>query len=157
MTKPSSEINQIIQKNILHEVKVPHSTSQPVIRKQDGKYYLAAFVFFFTQKDIEAGAVDRPTMWALADIETGEIVSEYETKDNEFSDAPYDVKYNVRSDGQYDTSREYYDKAFAILDSVRDKLIKTGKLYSLEYKAYLDRIIANIPKGYKRFYRDLSV
>ena len=146
-----------IQRGVLGGVKVPHSTSQPVIYKEDGKYYLAAFTFLFSKEDIEAGMVARPTVWTIADIITGEIIKEYETKEKDFSDAPYDVKYNVRADGQYDTSKAYYDKTFAILDSVRDKLIKTGKLYMLEYQAYLDRIIANIPREYQRFYRDLSV
>lgn len=151
------QINTVIANNILGGSKTPHSISQPVIYKGNEQYYLAVFVFFYTREDIEAGAVDRPSVWAIADIETGEIIKEYETKEKEFSDAPYDVKYNVRSDAQYDTSKEYYDKAFAILDSVREKLISSGKLYSLEYKAYLDRILANIPQDYQRFYRDLSV
>lgn len=153
----SKEINYDIQKKVLSGSKVPHSTSQPVICKLDDKYYLAVFTFFYTREDIEAGAVDRPTMWAIADIKTGEIVKEFETKERDFSDAPYDVKYNVRSDAQYDTSKEYYEKAFEILDSVRDKLINTGKLYRAEYQFYLDRILANIPKDYQRFYTDLSV
>ncbi len=153
----SSEIFKKLTQTVLNGVKIPHNISQPVIFHEDGKFYLAVFVFFYSKEDIQTGAVDRPTMWAITDIETGEIIKEYETKEKEFSDAPYDVKYNVRSDAQYDTSKEYYDKAFAILDSVREKLISSGKLYSLEYKAYLDRILANIPQEYQRFYRDLSV
>ena len=153
----SRYIYAYIQKNILNGGKTPHSTSQPVVINTNNTYYLGVFVFFYNREDIEAGAVNRPTMWAIADIKTGEIIKEYETKDKDFSDAPYDVKYNVRADAQYDTSREYYDKAFAILDSVREKLISTGKLYYLEYKAYLDRILVNIPKEYQRFYRDLSI
>ena len=155
--KKTSEISKNFLSFLLGGVKTPHSVSQPVLCKVSDQYYLAVFVFFYTREDIEAGAVNRPTMWAIADIETGEIIKEYETKENDFSDAPYDVKYNIKSDAQYDTSKEYYDKAFAILDSVREKLISSGKLYSLEYKAYLDRILANIPQDYQRFYRDLSV
>ena len=155
--KQSRIIEQQINIGVLNGQKTPHSTSQPVIYQEDGTYYLAAFVFFYTKEDIENGAVDRPTMWAIADLETGEIIKEYETKEKDFSDAPYDVKYNVRSDAKYDTSKEYYDKAFEILDSVREKLISTGKLYRAEYQFYLDRILANIPKDYQRFYTDLSV
>lgn len=114
-------------------------------------------MFFFTREDIEAGKVDRPTVWAIADIETREIIEERQTKDIDFSDAAYDVKYNVRADGEYDTSRKYYDKAFKILDSVRSKIIKDGKFYKEEYQHYLNMILANIPKEYQRFYRDLSV
>ena len=153
-------IQNIIKKinvNIIGGKKIPHSTSQPVIYQESGKYYLAVFVFFYTKEDIEAGAVDRPTIWALADIETGEIIEERQTKDKDFSQASYDVKYNVRSDAQFDTSKKYYDEAFAILDSVRTKIITSGKFYALEYKYYLDKILANIPKDYQGFYTDLSV
>lgn len=153
----SCYINSKIQSNILNGSKIPHSTSYPVLYKENGKYYLAVFIFFFSREDIEAGAVERPTIWALADIETGKIIEERLTKNKDFSDAPYDIKYNVRADGVYDTSKKYYDEAFAILDSCRSKIINTGKLYLGEYKFYLDRIVANIPKEYQRFYRDLSV
>lgn len=153
----SVEIFTELSKKILRGAKIPHSTSQPVIYEEGGKYFLAVFVFFFTHQDIEAGEVDRPTHWAVCDLETGEILKEYETKDKDFSDAPYDVKYNVRADGQYDTSKEYYDKAFAVLDSVREKLLKEGHLYRAEYDYYLNMILKNIPKDYQRFFRDLSV
>lgn len=146
-----------LSKCIINGIKIPHSTSQPVIYQENGKYFLAVFVFFYTREDIEAGAVDRPTLWAIADIETGEIIEERDSKKIDFSDASYDAKYNVRADRQYDTSKKYYDEAFAILDSVRSKLISTGKLYRAEYQYYLDKIIANIPKEYQRFYKDLSV
>jgi len=155
--KKVEEIFKIVQSSILNGAKIPHSTSQPVIYKENGKYYLAVFVFFFTKEDIESGAVDRPTVWALADIETGEIIEERQTKDKDFSDASYDVKYNVRSDARYDTSKKYYDEAFVILDSVRTKIITSGKFYALEYKYYFDKILANIPKDYQRFYTDLFV
>ena len=153
----SKTINNHFQKNVMGGVKIPHSTSQPVVFFEDGKYYLASFVFFYTKADIENGEVDRPNMWLVADIETGEIIREYETKEKEFSDAPYNVKYNIRSDEKYDTSKDYYDKAFAILDSVREKIIKDGKFYKGEYQYYLNMIMANIPKEYRRFYTDLSV
>lgn len=153
----SRNINVNFQNNILHAEKTPHSTSYPVIYQEKGKYYLSVFVFFYNREDIENGAVDRPTLWAIADIETGEIIEERDTKEIDFSDASYDVKYNVRADRQYDTSRKYYNEAFIILDSVRDKIIKTGKLYRAEYQYYLNKIVANIPKEYQRFYTDLSV
>lgn len=153
----SYDINSYIQKNILKGAKKPHSTSYPVLYSENEKFYLAVFVFFYSREDIEAGEVERPTMWAIADVETGEIIEERLTKDKDFSDASYDIKYSVRADAQYDTSKKYYDEAFAILDSCRSKIINTGKFYPGEYKFYLDKIIANIPKEYQRFYQDLSV
>ena len=153
----AKQANINIQNNVLNGAKTPHSTSYPVILKECGKFYLAVFTFFYSREDIEAGMVERPTMWAIADIETGEIIEERLTKDKDFSDASYDIKYSVRADAQYDTSKKYYDEAFAILDSCRSKIINTGKFYPGEYKFYLDKIIANIPKEYQRFYQDLSV
>ena len=44
-----------IQNFILNGVKIPHSTSQPLIFRENEKYYLAGFVFFFSREDIEKG------------------------------------------------------------------------------------------------------
>lgn len=142
---------------LLKNGTLPGSLSQPVIRKEDGIYYLASFVFFFTEEDIRAGAVERPGLWVLADMETGEIKKLYDYTEKDFSDAPYGMKYNIRAQGQYDISDAYYSRAFAVLDSVREKLISAGKLYRLEYEYYLKMILANIPPEYQRFFRDLSV
>ena len=154
---PSEKIYSNICKSVLKDVKTPHSISQPVIYNENGKYYLAIFIFFFSKEDIENGAVDRPTVWALADLKTGKIIEERQTKDIDFSDASYDVKYNVRADAQYDTTKKYYDEAFKILDCVRENLIQYNKFCKIEYKTYLDKILANIPKEYQRFYLDLSL
>ncbi len=153
----SSDVNAIIQRSILDGQKVSHSTSYPVIYNEKGNYYLAVFVFFFSKEDIQEGKINRPSVWALVDIKTGEIIEERQTKDIDFSDASYDMKYDVKADTQYDTSKKYYDEAFAILDSCRSKIINDGKFYKGEYKYYIDKIVANIPKEYQRFYYDLSV
>ena len=153
----SEKIYSNIRKSVLKGVKTPHSISQPVIYNENGKYYLAIFIFFFSKEDIENGTVDRPTVWVLADLKTGEIIEERQTKDIDFSDASYDVKYNIKADAQYNTSKQYYDEAFKILDYVRENLIKNGKFCKSDYKTYLDKILANIPKEYQRFYMDLSM
>ena len=67
----SSQVFSVIQHNILNGVKIPHSVSQPVIVKSKNQYCLGVFVFFYSKEDIENGAVDRPTVWAIADVETG--------------------------------------------------------------------------------------
>lgn len=151
----SHNINSYIQKNIADGAKTPHSTSYPVLYKENGKYYLAVFTFFFSREDIEAGVVERPTMWAIADIETGEIIEERFSKDLDFSDASYDVKYSIRMDGPCDTSREYYDEAFALLDKCRECVL-ANEPCKRKYEYYLQMITANVPEDYRRFYYDLS-
>lgn len=152
----SENVNKIIQHNILSGRKIPHSTSQPVIYKENNNYYLAVFVFFFNKEDIAAGKVDRPTIWAICDFETGEIIEERETRIIEFSDASYEVKYDVHTTGKIDTSREYYTEAFSILDEVRLKILNEKIFDYDKYQLYMKKILANIPNEYKRFYEELG-
>lgn len=153
----AKQVNANIQNNVLSRVKTPHSTSYPVIIEENGHFYLAAFIFLYSRKDIEEGMVERPTIWVVANIETGEIIEERHTLDNDFSDASYEVKYNIRSDKKYDTSKEYYNNAFSILDSCRKRVLEYGELERDEYGEYLHLIVANIPEEYQRFYYDLSI
>jgi len=155
--KKSVEISELLSKDVLGGIKVPHSVSQPLIYSENGYYFLAVFAFFFNNEDIKSGLVERPSLWVIANVETGDIVKRYETKEVDFSDAPYDIKYNIRSDGQYDTSQGYYDRAFGILDEVREGIIKQGVFHEDRYMEYLNMIVANIPREYQRFYYDLSV
>ena len=69
----------------------------------------------------------------------------------------FEKKYNVRSDKKYDTSKAYYEAAFSILDTVRSHLIVSGEIDRINYQEYLEKILANIPDDYKKFYRDLSI
>lgn len=142
---------------ILNDTRITYHTSQPVIYSEKGKYYLAEFAMFFSEDELKNGFGCRPIAWALADIKTGEMVKKYETQGKDFSDAPYDKKYNIQADGKYDMSWEYYEKAFEILDSVRKKIINRETFPEEEYQCYLDAILANVPKEYQRFYTDLSV
>ena len=150
---PSKVVNTHIQRRALNGAKTPHSTSFPVIRLIDEEYRLAAFTFFFTKEDIESGECERPTVVTVADIE-GNVIDEYQTKDNEFSEAPYDKKYNVRYEGEI--AKDHYDKALKILDEVRESIIRTGSFDKERYQEYLDMILATIPKEYRQFYEDLS-
>ena len=156
--KSSKEANTKLQAEALYEKKAPHSTSYPVIHEENGDYYLAAFVFFFTANDIREGMVDRPIYWVLADIKTGELLQRYNTKDKEFSAAQYDVKYDIKSsDKKYDISKSYYEEAFAILDEVRTEIIYSNQFDNDKYQEYLNKILASTPADYQRFYLDLSV
>lgn len=155
--RSSKEINSYVQLHAIGGEKVPHSTSHIVVRKENERYYLAAFVFFFNREDIENGKVNRPSLWLIADVRTGEIIEKRETSEMDFSDASYELRYNISAEGKYDTSKEYYEKAFAILDTVRDKILEENIFDEEEYVRYLDMIVANIPSDYKRFFYDLSV
>jgi molecular chaperone GrpE (heat shock protein) len=144
-----------LQKNILNGVKTPHRISHPVLRRTDTGYALAVFVFFYDSNHIESGVLPRPTKWALADLETGDIIAKYECKEHDFSLASYEELYNVRSNIK-DATPEYYEKAFSLLDKVRSELIEIKKLNLEDYDLYLSMITQKIPDEYQRFFFDLS-
>jgi hypothetical protein len=146
-----------IQKNILGGVKVPHRTSKPVIYQEAGNYYLAVFLFFYTKKDIDTGLINRPTIWAIADIKTGDIIKEYWCKEKEFSNGGYDNKYNISSNKNFNTLEKSDNEIFNKLDLVRKSLIENGGFDREEYQRYLISVLANIPVEYHRFYIDLSI
>lgn len=156
--RESIECNDIIKHTLLNGIKVPHSTSLPVIRKKNGGYCLAAFAFFFSKEDLDINKIDRPTKWCEADIVMGDIIERYDSEKNDFSDAPYYQKYDITPDEKkHDTSREYYVKAFDYLDYTRKEIIERGGYTKDVYNKYLYMILKNIPESYRRFYTDLSV
>lgn len=152
----SKDLNNMFQ-NYIKRTKVSCAVSAPVLVCENSRYYLASFVFFFTKEDIQTGMVNRPTEWLIADLESGQIIEERNTSEKEFSDAKYDIKYDIKVERKYDLARGYYEEAYKLLDAVREKLLSSGQLDKTVYKDYMDRILANIPKAYQRFYLDLSI
>lgn len=152
----SKDLNNMFQ-NYIKRTKVSCAVSAPVLVCENSRYYLASFVFFFTKEDIQTGMVNRPTEWLIADLESGQIIEERNTREKEFSDAKYDIKYDIKVERKYDLARGYYEEAYKLLDAVREKLLSSGQLDKTVYKDYMDRILANIPKAYQRFYLDLSI
>ena len=152
----TNEIMSIVDRDILNGEKTPHGLSNPVLFKDGDIVFLAVFVFFYNRVDYVKGMLNRPTFWALADISTGNIVSRFETKEKDFSDAPYEKKYNIRSNQAYDLSNEYYAKAYGLMDKVREHYLKCGEILSDCYRDYLKMVLANVPEDYQRFYKELS-
>ena len=154
---PSEEVNQLLLDAVARHIKVPHSTSYPVIRRTAKGLCFAAYTFFYTKDEIQAGQVRRPLSWITADLISGSPLAMYDCKKLDFSDADFETRYDIHAQGSYDRSEAYYGQAFAILDSVRRRIFEEKKFYDVEYRAYLNRILANIPSAYRRFYEELSI
>lgn len=152
----SSRIYNIIVEDVIGGVKIPHKVSLPVIYKKNKKYYLAVFVFFYNKKDIDAYAANRPSLWALADINTGEVIHQYETSSVEFSDAPYDQKYSMAKSGKNNNAFELQLELFTLLDKIIESINNTGAPDMTLYNIYLNMVIDFTPVGYQRFCSDLS-
>ena len=133
--------------------KVPHGMSLPVIRRSGDEYRLASFVFFFTASDVRKGRIGRPTMWVEADIRTGHVVAEHQSRESEFSDAGYKEMLDIRGQGISD--RRHQLSLLEMLDPLR-KTAAEGSIDEKTYGEYLKKAQAEMPASYRRFYVDLS-
>lgn len=135
-----------------------HKASDLVLRKVGRKWYLASFVYFFNNRDIENHMIPRPTQWFLLDLLTGKLVQAYICEKNDFSEASFHDKLSMAfsSETERDISREYYQGIYAILDEVRLGLLNGKKLDEEAYDRYLDGMLANIPDAYRQFFLDMS-
>ena len=152
----TEEVVDLLDETILEGRKTPHSVSCPVLRKVDGKLYLAVFVFFYNKEQLQSAMIERPGMWVLADVTTGEIVKRFECKECDFSVAPYDKLYDVSANDIADISDDYWEHAYSLLDRVRRKYVSSGELDMSIYDQYLLKIFDTTPSEYKVFYKDLS-
>ena len=116
-----------------------HKASDLVLRKVGRKWYLATFVHFFNNHDIEYNVINRPTQWFLLDLLTGKLVQAYGCEKNDFSNASFNAKYSMEflDKSPRDISREYYREVYSILDAVRLGLLHRRKFDEKTYQRYL--------------------
>ena len=164
--RTASQINKRVKKELLSKIKEPHVVSYPVIYLEGDEYYLAVFITLYKEEEIKEGYLGRPTKWSFFDIDSGVLdkisykIGELEVLDTnkkEFSSGLYNMKYNIKSDEEYDRSQEYYEEAFKILDRCKESIINEGKIDLAEYRRYLAKILKNVPENYRRFYLELSI
>ena len=152
----TSDIVSLVGQTALEGDKVPHRTSQPVLRMHNGKLCLATFVFFFNKQHLDTQRIPRPSMWVVSDLKSGVITQRYDCKDNEFSFGGYDRLYDIASGGEAKADRQYLTDMYALMDTIRETYLRDGELRDDLYQEYLSRLCRTIPKEYQVFYNDLS-
>ena len=154
----TKDIAQSMNKEILKGSKKLYSTSQPVLRVEDGKYYIAMYGFPYTFRDIQKFSVERPSIYAIADVETGKVVKKYDCKtEKDFSTATHDRKYSIMTKKKLRISKEFYNSVYDLFDKIREELIETGELNRELYAEYMRKLLSNVSEDYEKFYTDLSV
>lgn len=152
----TKEVMNRIRQNALNGQKTPHSTSRPVLRMYNGELCFAAFVFFYNKEQLQSAMVNRPTMWIIYDLKTGEIIQRYSCSDSEFSDSKHQKLYNISAKDVLPVSKHYWDSAYALMDLIRHEYARRGNLNKKLYKEYFERISCTTPEEYRIFYKDLS-
>lgn len=145
-----------MEKDLIGNKQIPHSTSRPVIRMQDGVLYLAIFAFSYKKSQIENGMAERPWIWALADLQTGKLKFKYLCAEKDFSRASPLTLYSVSNDMVALRSPAYWKGVDDLLDMIRAAYLRTGKLPKDTYAQYMDRVLQTTPIEYRRFYLELS-
>ena len=143
-----------IQTAILSGRKIPSRISEPVLRCCDGRLCMAFFVYFYDKDDYSSHMLRRPELWALADMETGELLGKYYCKTNDFSDAPLNKKIDCSDAAE--PSPQTAQATQALFDELRSEYLGSGKLDTAKYELYLETLKSNVPSGYRRFYDELS-
>lgn len=136
--------------------KIPHSMSNPVIRIEDGKPYVAVFVYIYKKENLVEKKMPRPSTWMIADIETGEVIIEYKCKEKDFTSAPFDALYDLNDPDKKVPTKEDFAKIYGLFDSLRAQCIEKGTCTLEMEKEYLDRVLEVTPRSYRMFYKDLT-
>lgn len=142
--------NVVFEKN--HET---HSVSYPVLRLEEGNYYLAIFINHFKSDELMHGAIKRPDQWALADIHNGDVLKIIDCHSDDFIDAPFDQTLHFDQE-KITPSQIYYERMFAMLDQVREELCNEQRFNTEVYGQYLEKLIANVTDDFAPYYHALS-
>lgn len=153
---PSMQAYSQIRSQAFFGRKVPHGTSNPVLRLQDGNLFLAYFVYTFTRAELQAGVLSRPVTWILAKPDTGELVQELVCREKDFSTAQSDCRCSTENPNGI-PGRAFFEECYRMLDDVRGQWLRTGVFPWESYEAYLSRMLTAVPESYHRFYRELSI
>ena len=152
----SIRIFQTVSAQALQGKKLPHGISNPVLRREDGKLYLAFFVYLYQKRNLDEGKLPRPSSWLLTDLISGEIVNRFSCVNRDFSSQPEGSLYSIAYPDKPKFSQEQFGALYEKLDRVRDRYVKTGQLDAQAYQAYFDQMLELVPPAYRVFYRELS-
>lgn len=153
---PVMDVYQKIRPLALGGVKIPHGISNPVLRKRDSRIYIAFFVYTYTRGDLQNGAIRRPTSWITTDLVTGEILDRIQCADEDFSDASFTEYFSTNNPNAGNSTKEYYQRVYALLDSIRKTIIENDSFPKDAYAEYMRSILEVVPSAYHRFYWELS-
>ncbi len=135
--------------------KVPYGVSNPVLRRDGDRVYLAFFVYTYTYAQMKQKAIGRPCSWILANIRNGKLIEIIHCAARSFTQADPKEQFSMEGTARKaDTA--FFTETYDILDKVRQTYLDQGGLDKQRYGAYLEQILQVVPPAYHRFYRELS-
>lgn len=144
-----------LEKSILRGAKIPHGTSNPVFRIENGKYCIAAFVYTYNRRLRENKLVKRPAYWGIMNPRTGEIIECNDCHRKDFSSMELDKVCNLEQENWTAYSDDYNNQTIDIFNEVLRKYIATGEFDKSLNNEYMSRVIKMAPVDFRRLYGDL--
>lgn len=157
MMQTINEINKKARKYIYGDMKIPNGISNPVLRCEGSKMYIAYFGYTYNKKNIDENRYNRPTRWILVDIANGDLVKLYDCTVNDFSTQMFDKLYSLNDETIKKGTEDYFRVMDTLFDTARASVIYGNMLDMATYKAYLNNLYAITPQEYRLFYKELSV
>jgi hypothetical protein len=136
--------------------KVPHSMSNPVIRVEDGKPVAAVFVYVYKKENLVEKKMPRPFSWIIADLETGEVITEYKCSEKDFTTASFGSLYDLNDPDKKIPTKEDFQRIYGLFDSLRAQCIEKGVCTLEMEEEYLNSVLEVTPSSYRIFYKDLT-
>lgn len=150
-----SNIVRNIRGKVLGGAKVPHGISNPVLRNVNGTIYISFFVYLYSKENLLQNKYGRPSSWVIADIESGEIIKEFDCRNNDFSSEAFGTLYDFNDSEHIIPTKETIIENYELFDTIR-RDIKDNNDYISSYKKYFDSIISMTPVEYRCFYKELN-
>lgn len=151
------ELNKKVQSLALNGAKIPHGISNPVIRRENDKYYVAYFVYVYDRKNLATKQYPRPSEWILLDVATGDMVEINECVEKDFSEQDMSKLYSLVDPKVKKPDANYFAVMDNLFDTVRASVVFGKQLDMASYKAYFTKLLAITPAEYQVFYKDLTI
>lgn len=152
-----TRINDKAGEFALGGIKVPHSVSWPVLRKEGSRLVIAYYTTVYDRARLDSGLMPRPLEWLELDIRDGRLIGRYDCKRKDFSKEPFDRDYDISRKSDVRLDAEEIETLYQMFDSVREAYIRSKVLDMFMYRQYLEKVCAVIPPSYRGFIRELSI
>lgn len=154
--RPIHEIDAELSTQIAPGLNVPHATSAPLVRLHNGSLVLAEFVFLYTGSDIAAEELGRPMLWGVADIKSGDVLSRFDCRQDDFSGEEFGARYSIHYEPETVFDDAYVAESFRLLDEFRTEYLAGQGVNKATYSQYFERVLAAMAPAYRVFYRELG-
>ncbi len=154
--KALSAVMKDLDFSLFGGAKVPHGLSHPIVRYENGEFYFAVFAFGLSAEKVRTNQLGKPSKWALADLESGEIKFTFSCMEKDFSPASEDILYDMSTFAGDRPTQKDVEKVYEQFEAIRSTYVSNKDAVLPLIKEYMEALSKVVPTAYFKFYKDLS-